>query len=130
MEDKKIVLLDTSILIEYYRKKDKRKTLLFQLSQTYDIFAISAVTQFEIYVGTPPEQISFWDRFFEEITVLPFNSETAVLASNIDKDLKRKRKQIDIPDLFIAATALSNDLPCATLNRKHFSRVENLHLIG
>lgn len=127
--ENKVVLLDTSVLIDYYRKKDKRKTLLFDLTQTYQILAVSAVTHFEIYVGAPHEQISFWNSFFQEVTVLPFNSETSVIAANIDKELKRKRKQIDIPDLFIAATAISNNLSCATLNKKHFDRIENLHLI-
>jgi len=43
--------------------------------------------------------------------------------------LKRKRKQIDLADLFIAATAVTNELPLATLNKKHFERVEILAII-
>ena len=123
-----IILLDTSILIDYYRKKDKSKTLLFHLAQTWPLFAVSAVTHFEIYIGALNEQKDFWDRFFLEVTILPFNAETSALAVSIDKELKKERKQIAIPDLFIAATALSNNLPCATLNRRHFSRIKNLQL--
>jgi predicted nucleic acid-binding protein len=43
--------------------------------------------------------------------------------------LKRKRKQIALADLFIAATAISNQLSFATLNRKHFDRIEELNII-
>ena len=127
--ENEIVLLDTSILIDYYRKKDKSKSVLFTLSNKYSIFAVSSITQFEIYIGAKNEQIDFWDAFFQEITVLPFNSETSVIAVKIDLDLKSKRKQISIPDLFIAATALSNNLPCATLNKKHFERIADLVLL-
>lgn len=47
---------------------------------------------------------------------------------NINAGLKRKRKQIDIADLFIAATAINFNLPIATLNRKHFERIEILNI--
>jgi tRNA(fMet)-specific endonuclease VapC len=47
----------------------------------------------------------------------------------MNKMLKRKRKQIDIADLFIAATAVTNKMSLATLNRKHFDRIDTLTLI-
>lgn len=49
-------------------------------------------------------------------------------AIQIQHSLKRKRKQLDIADLFIAATAATNNLPIATLNKKHFERVDNITL--
>jgi tRNA(fMet)-specific endonuclease VapC len=61
--------------------------------------------------------------------VLPFNAEISIEAANIDSDLKRKRKQIAVPDLFISATAIYHNLPLATLNKKHFERIDKLQLI-
>jgi tRNA(fMet)-specific endonuclease VapC len=61
--ENKVVLLDTSILIEYYRKKDKSKSTLFNLSNTYPEFAVSAVTHFEIYKGTSADKLNFWNSF-------------------------------------------------------------------
>jgi len=66
--ENEIILLDTSILIEYYRKKDKSKSILFRLLKDHSIFAVSAVTHFEIYTETSNEQLNFWDTFFKEIT--------------------------------------------------------------
>jgi tRNA(fMet)-specific endonuclease VapC len=63
------------------------------------------------------------------VEVLPFDKESANVAVQINNTLKRKRKQIDIADLFIAATAISNKLPLATLNSKHFERIDSLILI-
>lgn len=126
--EQEVVLLDTSVLIDYFRKKDKTKSVLFRLTMLNKLFAVSAITQFEIYAGAHAGQVSFWDSFFHEVLILPFNSEISILAANINSDLKRKRRQIDIPDLFIAATAIINELPCVTLNKKHFERIENLKL--
>jgi tRNA(fMet)-specific endonuclease VapC len=124
-----IVLLDSSILIEYYRKKDKSKTVLFQLAKTYTSFAIFAVSHFEIYAGASQDQLEFWDLFFAQISILPFSAEVSAEAVKIDAALKKKRKQIAIPDLFIAATALFHSLPVATLNNKHFDRVDNIEVL-
>ena len=40
-----------------------------------------------------------------------------------------KRKTIDKPDLFIAATAVVNGLVLDTLNTKHFSHIDKLLLL-
>lgn len=125
----KVVLVDTSILIDYYRKTDKLNSVWVALVKAgYDCM-ISAVTKYEIYSGATPGQLMFWDSIFQMITVLPFDENTVNFAVDINASLKRKRKQIDIADLFIAATAVSRNLPLATLNRKHFERVDDLVLV-
>jgi predicted nucleic acid-binding protein len=43
--------------------------------------------------------------------------------------LKNKGLEIDFRDLLIGATALNNNLKLVTLNKKHFSRVDNLEII-
>ena len=60
---------------------------------------------------------------------MPFDETVAKVAVDINRDLKRKRKLIAIPDLFIAATAMANNLPFATLNKKHFDRIDKLNII-
>jgi predicted nucleic acid-binding protein len=60
----------------------------------------------------------------QKIEVLPFDKDSVKQAVIINKQLKQKRKQIDMADLFIAATAIANNLAFATLNRKHFERIE------
>ena len=66
---------------------------------------------------------------WEKIEVVAFDSNVVQSAIEINSKLKLNRKQIDIADLFIAATAVNNDIPLATLNRKHFERIETLILI-
>jgi tRNA(fMet)-specific endonuclease VapC len=43
--------------------------------------------------------------------------------------LRNQNKIIETKDLFIAATALSHDLPLMTLNVKHFERIEAMKIV-
>ena len=127
--ENKIIFLDTSVIIEYYRKKDKSKSFYYELTKTYSLFAVSAITEYEVLVGSNDEQDIYWKSFFEQITILPFTKETNQTAIKIYRQLKRISKLIPIPDLLIGATALNNNLPVATLNKKHFSRIDQLEII-
>lgn len=125
----KIVLVDTSMLIDFYRKTDKANSAWVALVRKGYGCAISAITKYEIYSGATPSQLEFWNTILQAIAVIPFDSNAVDTAVSINAGLKRKRKQIDLADLFIAATALTHNLPFATLNRKHFDRVEGLEII-
>ncbi len=126
----KIVLVDTSILIDLFRKTDKANSVLISLVRQGYVYCISAITEYEIYTGTTARQVGFWDDFLKQTNVLAFDKAVAKIAVSLNKDLKRKRKLIAIADLFIAATAIANNLPLSTLNKKHFERVDNLTIIA
>lgn len=125
----KLVLVDTSILIDYYRKTDKANSIWMALIRQEYQFAISIITKYEIYSGASAGQLSFWDAVFKNITIIPLDEVTIDVAVTINTTLKRKRKQIDIADLFIAATAVSHNLSFVTLNRKHFDRIDELNIV-
>ena len=125
----KLILIDTSILIDYYRKTDKEKSAWISLVRQEYSFAISAITKYEIYSGATPNQLTFWDSVLQAITVLSFDEKSVDTAITINNALKKKRKQIELADLFIAATAVAHGLSLATLNRKHFERIDTLNLV-
>ena len=119
----KIVMIDTSILIDFYRKSDKKNAAWIALiAQRYE-FAISAITKYEIYSGATDSQMQFWNEILSTVQIISLNEASVDAAVNINAVLKRKRKQIDLADLLIAATAIAYNLPFATLNKKHFERV-------
>ncbi|MDX2286240.1 MAG: type II toxin-antitoxin system VapC family toxin [Bacteroidia bacterium] len=124
-----IICLDTSILIGFFRSKQKESAALTQLSSLYSGFAVLVITLYEIYAGSTENQRSFWDDLFAWMTILPFDIQANEAAVQIYKDLKSSNKLIEIPDIFIAATALSNRLRLATANRKHFERIHHLALV-
>lgn len=125
---KKIVCLDTSILIDYFRKKNKRKSFFFKLVKDYS-FAISVITQFEILSGSNENQQEFWEQIFSRFWIIPLDQKEVEKASEIIKKLRSQNKILELPDIFIGATALTHGLELATLNKAHFEKIENLLLI-
>ena len=123
-----LVLVDTSVLIDYFRRKDKGRTLLHQLAEDGCTLKLSVITEYEVYVGATTDQLAYWDQVLEHIEVLPLGSREVRRAAMIQAKLKRQRMQVALPDLFIAATALEADLPVATLNRKHFVALPGIRL--
>ena len=128
MADKKIII-DTSVLIEYFRKTDKNKTTLVQLSLEFNHIYISSITEFEIFNGATPNQIQFWNELISKLTVLDFDSQAARVAATVVNNLKKKRKSIEKPDLFIASTALVHKMSLATLNKKDFEVIDSLIIV-
>lgn len=127
--EKEIICLDTSILIDFFRKTKRENSAFYKLNQKYSLFAVSVITEYEILAGSNELQREFWNTFFDKVVVLPFDSSVNKVAVDIHNELKRKSKLIEIPDIFIAATAISNSMKLATLNTKHFDRIDNLELV-
>ncbi len=127
--ENELICLDTSILIDYFRKTNKENSFLAKLIRSYSLFAVSIITEFEIYCGSTEEQTKFWDEFFQNITILPFDGNANSEAISIYKALKKEGNLIEIPDLFIGATAKAHRLKIATLNQKHFKKIKGLELV-
>ena len=123
-----IVCLDSSVLIDYYRKKEKSKTFLFNLSGHHS-FAISTVVKYEILRGDKKDT-PFWNSLFSTMKSLPFDDQCAFIASELYKTLKNKNQLIGMDDILIGATALRHNLKLATFNRKDFERIEGLTFIA
>ena len=125
----KVILADTSLLIDFFRKSDKSKSQLISLVKRGYKFCICVITEYEIYLGATLDQTGYWQQFLEKIDVVPLDRAAIKTAVDINKSLKAKRNQINLADLFIASIAVSNGLPLGTLNKKHFERVEGLELV-
>ncbi len=121
------LLIDTSILIDHLRKSQKDRTLFYQLSLRFD-YVISVVTEFEFAVGFSVNNRQFGEALLAQFSTLTFDSACAQTAIHLNQQLKADNQLIAVPDLFIAATALTHDLTLLTLNHKHFSRITQLKL--
>ena len=128
--ENQVVLLDTSVLIDFFRKQNKRNSFFYSLSAKKIKFTVSTITRFEVFAGQSNSQNSFWLNFYKNVKILDFDDNCAFHAGKIVKQLKQENKMIEIADIFIAATALANNLPMATLNIKHFNRIDKLEVIS
>lgn len=123
------MVIDTSVVIQYIRTKDKSATIFYQLLNKNKIF-ISSVSLYELYIGATTigkeEDILL---LIQKIPILPFTDLIALKAAQIYRQLKAKNQLIEFRDIFIAATCMLENLPIVTLNKKHFERIEGLKVI-
>lgn len=123
------MIVDTSVIIQHIRTKDKFSTVFYQYIKQSNI-SISSVTSYELYIGaTTIEKEDSVDTLLQGIEVLPFTDLIAVKAAEIFLQLKAKNQLIEFRDIFIAATCITHNLPIATLNKKHFERIEGLAIV-
>lgn len=92
----KIILVDTSILIDYYRKTDKEKSAWVSLVRQGYSFAISVVTKYEIYSGATSNQLPFWNSVLQAILVIPLDEKSADTAVAINNTLKRSANKLTL----------------------------------
>jgi tRNA(fMet)-specific endonuclease VapC len=123
------LLIDTSIIIDHFRKKDKSNTRLIERYKKYSL-CISTITIFELYNGASNSNLTQdIERILKNIEIIDFNLSIALEASKIYKELLYENKMIEFRDIFIAATAIANQVPVDTLNVKHFERIKGVILI-
>jgi len=124
-----MILLDSSILIELFRKQDKAKTSFYKLAQANNDLCISSITHYEIGIGNRKSHVEYWDSLCENLRVLPFDKACSNGAISIYMELLKSNKMIDLADILIGATAVTYSIPIATLNIKHFDRIKGLEII-
>lgn len=129
-EIQRLTFVDSSVLIEYFRKSKKENSFFYKLlDKNFQGFAASVIVHFEIYKGASGLQTEYWNNLFEDILIVPYNQSINKIGLSIYQQLKRVRKSIEFRDLAIAATALFSNRPLATINKKHFENIEGLELI-
>jgi len=129
-EIQRLICIDSSVFIEYFRKSKKENSFFYKLLQKdFHGFVASIIVHFEIYKGVTLPQLSFWNNLFEDILVVPYTQKINQQSLIIHAQLKIIRKSIELQDLMIAATTKSSKIPLATLNKRHYKDIEGLELI-
>lgn len=123
------VLADTSVIIDFLRKENKKKSVLWRIKEKNGC-TMPIITFFELQCGVKTERhTEDIDKLCKWITIIPFDKEIAEISSIIYQDLKRKNEPIEFRDIFIAATAIAENLCVATLNRQHFERILDITML-
>lgn len=122
------ILIDTSILIDFYRKKNVENTYFYRLAGKFD-FCISIITEFEFLIGFSDEKLNFAKEIIKNMDIIDINKVISEEARRIYINLKKINKLIPFSDLFIAATAVNSNIPLVTLNKKHFEFIEGIELL-
>lgn len=124
----KKVLLDTSVLIDFLRRKDKEKSFLAEILRLDYSPVISIVTHTELFAGKSVWQKKKARDELEELLsglkIVILNQEVSRLAGKI-----RAKHQIELLDAIIAAEAIISHLPLATLNLRDFEKIKGVQVL-
>ena len=124
------ILVDTDILIELFRIKERSLSLYVEVFNiNTNIPVVSSVTVAELFAGRSIEDIkeeSILKEFLSNVEILYPNFEVMKLTGEILRDSKY---QISFQDAQIAAGALYQKLPLLTKNKKDFIKIKGLRLV-
>lgn len=113
----KNILVDTDVLIEFLRGKEKAKILLEEASNHAKLFC-SVVTIAEILAGMRLSEESATEALLSSLNSLPVTENIARTAGLLRKSIRGR--QIMLPDCLIGATALIHDCRLLTFNKKDY----------
>ncbi len=123
-------VLDSSILIQHTRVREKRKSFFIRSLRLYNP-CISVITVYELEFGAyRAGRASDIEDLRTSFKILLMTEAIARSAARLDANLIRENIQIGIKDTFIAATCLEHGLPLLSMNVRHFDRVPGLQLIS
>jgi predicted nucleic acid-binding protein len=121
-----MILCDTNILIELY----KGNPTIIQTLRTIgsDNIAISVITKAELFYGARDKQeLSKIERHLEQCQCYGLNPAISSLFIDLMRCYSLSHK-VPVPDMLIAATAISHDVMLYTLNTKDFKFIPDLNL--
>ena len=122
------VVVDTDLLIDFLRGKGAGVSLVRDLLSEQRL-RLTSVSGFELRAGTDfLERHDDIMRLFRSRTVT-LDLSSALRGGEIAAELRKQGQGIGLADCLQAGVCLRHDLPLATRNRKHFSRVDGLRLV-
>ena len=113
----KKVLVDTDILINFLRGREKARDYLFSLLEESTMYC-SVISIAEIHAGMKEHEKEKTTELIDSLNIVDITREIAEKAGIYKRD---ERKQfLELDDCFIAATAFVKGAILATGNGKHY----------
>ena len=121
-------LLDTTVLVDYFRGRERAKLVLEHLVDEGHTLAICCINVAELFAGLPEKQRPLARELIDTLNYLGVPPGVAELAGTIRFEAARQGITIHLPDAIIAAVAMANDATLVTANVRDFP-MEELHLL-
>jgi predicted nucleic acid-binding protein len=119
-----VYLLDTSIVIDVLNRKRGRPELVQQLLFGGGTLASCPITIAEVHAGMRPGEERRTERFLRSLTFFPITFEISSMAGDLIASWRLQGRTFALPDMAVAAVALSNDLVLVTGNIQDFPMAE------
>ena len=127
------MIVDTDILIDYLRGKEKASKLLDHYKSEESV-ETTGINVFELYHGAyksenSTKQVSNPKGFLNRIRVHETSEDSMELAGKLAAELETEGEKIRAKDVLISGIALLENQSVLTYNKKHFKKVEELKLL-
>ena len=114
------ILLDTSVIIDAINDRRGRRTLVRDLALRGDTLVCCAINVTEVYANVFPEEEEVTSQVFHGLECIDVGRELAERAWRLKFEWARRGQTLSVPDVIIAAAALTFGLTLATDNRRDF----------
>jgi predicted nucleic acid-binding protein len=123
MTSKKPILVDTDVLVDYFRGHEKAVAFIKKYSAQ---IVLSPIVIAELYAGVKgPAEQTVLDNFISLFQVVPVTVHIAQTAGIFRRDFG-KSHGVGLADAILAATACTENATLKTLNVKHYPMLDDL----
>jgi predicted nucleic acid-binding protein len=115
-----VFLLDSTIIIDAINGKKTRARFLDGLLVEGNLLACCSINVTEVYAGMRSHEARVTEEFLRSLKFYEVNWEIARLAGELQSEWRKKGHSLSLPDVTMAAVAMSHGIALLTDNRKHF----------
>lgn len=113
-------LLDSTVIIDALNNRNDRGRLLQGLVAEGTLLGCCPINVTEVYMGMRPNEADKTEEFLASLEFYPVTWEIAKYAGALYREWRQKGLTLALPDVTIAAVAITNGLLLATDNPKDF----------
>jgi tRNA(fMet)-specific endonuclease VapC len=126
------LILETTFLIDLEREKIRGAgpAVRFLKAHAGSPLYLTHTICGELAAGLSLADRARWDAFVRPFRLLPWTAEVDWQYGTAFRHLQKNGQLISSNDLWIAATAIANEMILVTANTAHFRRVPGLRLAG
>lgn len=119
-----VLLLDTTVIVDAINGKRGRNELLDGFLVQRNLLACCSINITEVYAGMRPYEAKATEYFLRSLKFYEVSWEIAKVAGELQNDWGKKGRTLALPDVTVAAVALTHRLTLLTDNRKDFPMPE------
>ena len=117
------ICLDSDVIISLLKKDNQTKEDIEKIDGE---FYMTVISLFEVEYGKKSEEST--KEIIQSFHIQEMDSESAILAANILKELRKKGEEKEFRDIFIAAICITHNFDLFTYNKRDFERMKKFGL--
>ena len=118
------VMLDTSVLIDVLRRRNRRRETLLELAEANNWLATSTLNIAELYAGMRVGEEHSTEALLSGLECLDLTKSSARLAGKIKNHWSKRGRTLTLADAMIASIAIEGGYALLTDNTKDFPMPE------